>query len=313
MKSNKWDVSVIIPFLNEEENIDELLNILDNTFKKIKKRFQVVFVDDGSTDDSVDIIKKTKDKCFSIKLIKLSKNFGSHSAIRSGILHSDGDYITFLAADLQEDPKNVIDFHASCVSNKYDVLIIIRETFANSFSEKMFSLFYSWVIKVFVSKDYPNKNISNFMISRKVQTQLNKNIASNTSILLQIYNMGFKKGYVTYTQSNRKSGKSKWTFSKKLKLFIDSIVSFSYVPLRMISISGAIFFFLGFVYIIFVLISHFVFKNIQYGWPTLISIILMGFGLTNVSLGIISEYLWRIYDNSKNTAAFIIDEIYDIN
>jgi glycosyltransferase involved in cell wall biosynthesis len=308
----KYDISIVIPFLNEEENLPLLIGKLENSFKKKKQKIQVIFVDDGSTDNSCEILLSSKTCHFSKKLIKLSKNFGSHAAIRSGVLHSEGKYTTFLAADLQEDPEQVFDFYHNCLNNNYDVLILYRESYSNSFLEKLFSIVYSALIKILVSKDIPNKNMSNFFINNKAKEVLNKNIVSNSSILLQIYFMGFKKGFAPYKQSERKSGKSKWTLSKKIKAFIDSLVSFSYVPLRLITISGFTFFLVGSGYIVFVLVNHFLYHNIQIGWPTLISILLMGFGITNISLGIISEYLWRIYDNSKNNPVFIIDEIYEI-
>ncbi len=307
---SKFDLAIVIPFLNESENIDRLLRALDSSLENIPEKVQVIFVDDGSQDNSVELLCAYKPKAYSRKIVKLSKNFGSHAAIRAGLLNSDADYSTFLAADLQEDPLSAIQFYRVCVSKDVDILMLYRKTYNTSIFVKIFSAIYTFLLRILVSKDFPNKNISNFFICNKVVKVLNQNIIRNSSIFLQIYFLGFKKEFLPYEQSVRAAGKSKWTFSMKLKLLIDSLISFSYVPLRMITVIGFLLFFLGFAYIVIILISALTNPVIQSGWPTLMSILLMGFGFTNIALGITSEYLWRILDNSKQSPVFLIDDIY---
>lgn len=305
------DISIIIPFLNEEENLPLLFEKLEESFSKVKEKIQVIFVDDGSTDQSLELLKAYKPANFSKKIIKLSKNYGSHAAIRSGLLYCDGDFSTFLSADLQEDPVNISDFYRYCVNSSADVAILYREENKSTLFEKVFSKIYVKLVRLLVASNFPDKNITNFIISNKVRQILNNNIMSNSSIFLQIFSLGFKQVFIPYEQFARHHGKSKWTFSKKVKLFVDSFVSFSYTPLRFITIAGFTFFILGVLYLLFILANYLLAEKQQTGWPSIISVILIGFGFTNISLGVISEYLWRIFDNSKKSPVFIVEEVYE--
>ena len=115
------------------------------------------------------------------------------------------------------------------------------------------------------------------------------------------------------SKRERAHGKSKWTLAKKIKLVIDSFVSFSFAPIRLVSICGFIFFFIGLIWSSYLIFRKFAYDDLLQGWPTLISILLLGFGITNISLGIVAEYLWRTLDASRNRPAFIIDQILKFN
>ena len=128
-------------------------------------------------------------------------------------------------------------------------------------------------------------------------------------ILLQILSLGFSQSSIEYIKRERKYGKSKWTLSRKLKLFIDSFVSFSYAPLKLVTIIGSLMFLFGSLFSIYLIFRKVIFDDLESGWPTIVSILLIGFGLTNISIGILAEYLWRTFDAARNTKAFIIDEI----
>jgi dolichol-phosphate mannosyltransferase len=146
------------------------------------------------------------------------------------------------------------------------------------------------------------------MFNAKVAENLNKNVESNSSIFLQILNLGFKQSHITYLKSARIKGKSKWTFSKKMKLFIDSFVAFSYLPIRLVSIVGMLFFILGLLWTLYIGVRTVLWDDLQPGWPSLISILMIGFGITNIGLGIVAEYLWRTLDASRARPVFVIDE-----
>ena len=123
--------------------------------------------------------------------------------------------------------------------------------------------------------------------------------------------MGFKQSFIEYTKDQRKQGTSKWTLSKKLKVLIDSFVSFSYLPIRMVSLVGISFFILGICWALFISVRKLMFNDLATGWPALLSVLMIGFGVTNIGLGIIAEYLWRTFDVSRNRPVFIVDEIID--
>jgi dolichol-phosphate mannosyltransferase len=142
---------------------------------------------------------------------------------------------------------------------------------------------------------------------------INNNIEANSSIFLQILNLGYRQDHVEYQKVSRKAGKSKWTLGKKIKLLIDSFVAFSFFPIRLVSMVGIFFFILGLGWTIFIIARKILFDDLASGWPALISILMIGFGITNISLGIIAEYLWRTLDASRKRPVFIIDEINEIN
>jgi dolichol-phosphate mannosyltransferase len=305
-------ISIIIPFLNEEENIErlshELLKFTDSN-KEID--FEILLINDGSTDDSVSVIKRAQFPR-NTRLINLSKNFGSHAALRAGILHAKGDLITFLYADLQDSADNVIRMYNKSLEG-YDIVWAHRKSTNNSFLERLFSKKYSSLMKKYVNVKYPAQGFDIVLFSKKVATLINQNVESNSSIFLQILNLGFNDTHIEYEKVARKAGKSKWTLSKKVKLLIDSFVAFSFAPIRFVSMMGISFFVLGVLWTGYIVLRKVMFDDLTSGWPALISVLMIGFGITNISLGIIAEYLWRTLDASRKRPVFIIEEIADIN
>jgi glycosyltransferase involved in cell wall biosynthesis len=305
-------VSIIIPFLNEEENILFLTESLNNFFATKKAyKSEIIFVNDGSTDNSVALLQQQSHTHYDCKIISLSKNFGSHAALRAGIRHASGSHICFMYADLQ-DPLNLIDrlFDESKKGN--EICWANRNTTENSFFERSFSKTYSYLMKKYAISSYPEKGFDIVLFSNKVQQHINQNIEANSSIFLQILTLGFKQSFISYEKEARKKGKSKWTFSKKIKLFIDSFVAFSYAPIRFVTLIGIFLFIIGFLSSAYLISRRLIYNDLESGWPALVSILMIGFGITNISLGILAEYLWRTLDSSRKRPVFIIDEIIDI-
>jgi polyisoprenyl-phosphate glycosyltransferase len=168
-------------------------------------------------------------------------------------------------------------------------------------------------MKKYVNVKYPAQGFDIVLFSKKVATLINQNVESNSSIFLQILNLGFNDTHIEYEKVARKAGKSKWTLSKKVKLLIDSFVAFSFAPIRFVSMMGISFFVLGVLWTGYIVLRKVMFDDLTSGWPALISVLMIGFGITNISLGIIAEYLWRTLDASRKRPVFIIEEIADIN
>jgi len=305
-------ITIIIPFLNEEENIPFLTESLSNYFSSSKVyETEILFINDGSTDNSVEVLKKQKHEGYDCKIISLSKNFGSHAALRAGILNATGTHICFMYADLQ-DPLILIDklFDESKKGN--DVCWATREDTENGFFEKTFSKTYSYLMQKYAVSSYPDKGFDVVMFNKKIQSCLNQTIESNSSIFLQILILGFAQTNISYKKELRKNGKSKWTISKKIKLFVDSFVAFSYAPIRFVTLIGIFIFLLGLLWTGYIVVRKIVYNDLDSGWPALVSILTIGFGITNISLGIMAEYLWRTLDNSRKRPVFIINEIIEI-
>lgn len=307
-------LSVIIPFLNEEENIPQLASSLNNFFNEGKSyQGEIIFVNDGSTDNSIKVLESQNFPNVKVKLVSFSKNYGSHAALRAGILHASGDYITFVYADLQ-DPLTLVDqmFNKVQNDNANEIIWATRRTTNNGLFESTFSKVYAKLMKKYVVSSYPAKGFDVVMFSKKVAQLLNNNIENNSSIFLQILTLGFKQDFVSYDKQERKKGKSKWTLKKKIKLFVDSFIAFSYTPIRFVTLVGIAMFCLGILFSLYLIVRKITTNDLVSGWTMLITILMLGFGITNISLGIIAEYLWRTLDNTRNRPVFIIDQIIEL-
>jgi len=167
-------------------------------------------------------------------------------------------------------------------------------------------------MKKYVTSTYPEKGFDIVMFSKKAGEIINKNIESNSSIFLQILTLGFSQDFIFYDKQPREKGVSKWTLSKKSKLFIDSFIAFSYAPIRFVTIIGLIIFILGIFFATYLLWRKMMYNDLVSGWAMMMSIIAIGFGITNISLGILAEYLWRTLDASRKRPVFIVDDIIEL-
>ena len=305
-------VSVIIPVFNEQENIKHLVDEL-NLFFRHEKKFltEIIFVNDGSTDTTLNLLKNAEHQYYTPRIISFSRNFGSHAALRAGILKAKGDFITFLYADLQDPISLVSQLYDQALNKEVDIVWAFRSAAKVSTSEKLFSRTYASLMRRYAVPNFPKKGFDVVMFSKKVKDCLNNNIENNSSIFIQILNLGFKQSSITYNKRMRLAGKSKWTLSKKIKLLVNSFVAFSFAPIRLVSLTGVSFFVLGILWTSYIISRKVLYNDLASGWPALLSILMIGFGVTNISLGIIAEYLWRTLDASRKRPVFIIDEIVE--
>ncbi len=308
----KKGISIIIPLYNEAEGIPMLVNSLNDFFNnKNEISVEIIFVNDGSSDNSFQILQQQTFINYSAQLISFSKNFGSHAALRAGILNAKMEYITFVYADLQDPLELIFQMYVQATKG-FDIIWANRNNTSNSLFETIFSGFYAKLMQKFAFSNFPDKGFDTVVFNSKVTRQINENIQSNSSIFLQILGMGFLQTSILYDKKERKIGKSKWTVSKKIKLLIDSFVAFSYAPIRLVSFVGILFFMFGIFWTLYIVSRKLLYDDIASGWPMLTSILLLGFGITNIGLGIIAEYLWRTLDASRKRPVFIIDEIIEL-
>jgi polyisoprenyl-phosphate glycosyltransferase len=313
MAERKSLISLVIPIFNEYEGIPFLVNSLNEFFNKNSHlQAEVIFVNDGSNDKSYARLKESEHLTYRAKVINLSRNFGSHAALRAGISNATGDWICFNYADLQ-DPLELILFMSNKMANGADIVWAQRESTTVSIAEKIFSKGYAFMMRKFALHNFPDKGFDIVMFNRKVAEEVNKNVEANSSIFLQILGLGYKQDYITYQKKERRHGVSKWTIGKKVKLFIDSFVAFSFAPIRLVSIVGIMLFILGVSWTFYIIFRKVVYDDLATGWPAMISILMVGFGITNISLGIIAEYLWRTLDVSRKRPVFVIDEILELD
>ncbi len=303
-------ISIIVPFLNEEDNVIKFCSTLDNYREKCCFPIELVFVDDGSTDGGVALLSNyefTNIDCY--KIIKLSKNFGSHAAIRAGIANASHDICTWMAIDLQ-DPIEFLQIGYEKITSGLNSVFFEKKTIKVSRIERCFSKIYDYLMIKYAVPNYGKGGIACIMFDGKIKRYLIENEELNSAINLQIINAGFKNITIPMDYHERAAGQSKWTLSKKIKLFIDSFVAFSFMPIRLVSIIGILMFLAGVVYGIFTIVSRLMHPNEAVaGYATIVTILALGFGITNISIGIIAEYLWRTYDAASGHPVYIISDI----
>lgn len=306
-------ISVIVPFLNEEDGIELFCTSLEEYAQKVEFPIELIFVDDGSTDHTCEILCKYEFKYIAgKKLVRLSKNCGSHAAIRAGLQYAGYGICTWMGSDCQE-PVEFLEKSYELIQGGYEAVYIEKRSIAISHVDRGFSRFYSKLMRKYAVKNYASGGISNIVFNEKIKNYINENIEANSSIMLQIIDIGFSYTILPMDYRERAAGESKWTLAKKVKIFIDSFVSFSFMPIRLVSLVGIAMFVGGGIFGLIVIINKLLHPEIEFmGYATLASLISIGFGITNISLGIIAEYLWRAYDAARKRPIYIVSDVIDL-
>ncbi len=304
-------VSIIVPvYFNEENLLSLYADLKEKVLNKLPSynlAYEIVFVDDGSKDNSYNILKDIAKLDENIVLLKLSRNFGEHAALLAGLTKCTGDFAVRKAADLQE-PSELILKMIDKYNEGNNVVIATRADREEPFIQKALSGLYASIMQKMALHNMPKGGFDSFLIDRQVIDVLVKMQEKNTSLMSQILWSGFKTGSVSYTRLKRQAGKSRWTLSKKIKLAIDSILSFSYFPVRFISVIG-ILSSLGALITSIVIICLKLADVIDVeGYTSIILLILFCFGVVMFSLGVLGEYIWRAFDASRKRPPFIVEE-----
>jgi dolichol-phosphate mannosyltransferase len=303
-------VNIIIPCYNEVDGLESLIQVLDKVPISLDFHVNYLFVDDGSTDGTFEYLAKTSKGRNNIRVLKLSRNFGSHISITAGIENStDVDAIIVLPADLQEPPGLIPELLKKWEEGN-EVVWTIREKRAQSAMSKFFSItFYKIFVKGSGLKNYPIEGPSAFfLLDKKVCKQWCRFKETNRMINGLISWMGFKQTQVYYKQNERIVGRSSWSFMKLVKIAIDSFVSFSYAPIRFISYLGLLISFIGFVYAIILIINKIFFGIGPTGWTSIMVVVLFLGGIQLITLGILGEYIWRGVDESRQRPLYLVSE-----
>jgi len=303
-------ISIVIPSYNESQNISEVYRRTVEVIKKIGvKKYELIFVENGSKDNSLELLKKINSENKSVKVISLSRNFGYQSAIAVGLKYSENDYVCVMDGDLQ-DPPEIISKFVDKIEEGYDVVYGIRSKRQTNFLNKIFyNLFYEIYSKL-SEIDVPKKGGDFCLMNKKVVKSLNSLKEKNLFMRGLRSWVGFKQIGVEYERDARYAGKTNFSFFGATALALDGFVSFSLIPLRFILITGIVISFLSFLFFLFlflVKILHvfgiFDFASLQLpkGLTFTNSILTLSLGLVMFTLGIIGEYVGRIYFEVKNT------------
>jgi len=302
----KVKISAVVPIFNEEGNIEILYDRLKSTFQKIDRSFEIIFINDGSYDNSKKLLLKIAKKDKRVKIITFSRNFGHMSAINAGLSYSSGRKVAVMDADMQ-DPPSVIEKMYKKSLEGYDVVYGIKKKRKEGFLRKfLFKLFYKILDKI-SSLRMPLDAGTFSILDRKIVDIIVDLPERNKYFSGLRAWAGFKQTGVVYERGKRHKGKEA-SFSRLFKLAMDGIISFSFVPLKIASILGFIFSAFSFVLIIVLFVLKFFVNLGIVGWTSTISTVLFIGGIQLITLGIIGEYLARIYDEVKRRPEYIIEE-----
>jgi len=307
--NNNIDISIIVSVFNEEDNLLNFILELEDYIKDYN--YDVTFVNDGSYDKSLSILKKIKDTHQFINIISFSRNFGHEAAMLAGIDNAQGNYIICLDADLQHPPKKIIEMIEKAKLG-FDIVTtrrISRED--GGFIKKILSkIFYKFLNKI--SPVEFEQNASDFfLISRKIKLILQNEYRERTRFLRGfIQSVGFKKTHIEYNATKRKAGESSYSFFSLIKLSINAIIAFSKLPLYLGIYLGVIFGLFSIVIAIYSLIMKFI-DNTPPGYTTLIIVISLLFSIQFFIIGIIGVYIGFLFEEQKKRPIYIIDKFYN--
>ena len=310
LEAERQKFSIVVPVYYNELNIPHTLPRLQALQALLPEwELEFIFVDDGSKDRSLALLLAAREKDARIKVIKLSKNVGSMAAIQAGLTFATGGCVGVIAADLQDPPELFVDMIEKWRQGK-KVVMAVRADREESRLQKFVSNLYYVLMDRFAIPGYPHGGFDFVLLDQQVVTELSSIKEKNTNIMSLIFWLGHEQCTIPYLRRQREHGTSGWTLAKKIKLFIDSFVAFSYTPIRLMSLLGVIIALLGFLYGMVVAFNRIVHGAVIEGWTAIIVILTSGFGMIMIMLGIIGEYLWRILDESRKRPAYIIDEVY---
>ncbi len=292
----------IIPFY--ENFISEIAPYLDD--------YEIIMVNDRSPDGSWQIMKDLAQKDKHIKVVLLSRNFGAYEANYIGYTYATGDCVTVKAVDLQEPPELTIEMYNEWKKGA-NVVLAVREGRNDSALSNLFANVYYGIIRKFVQPRMPRHGFDTYLVDKKVVNHIVNMRERNSPISLQILWAGYDIQFVSYIRRKRDIGKSSWTFGKKFKLVMDSIISFSYVPVRFMSCCGAIALLGSLVYSIYLVIARIIGRVSLPGFTTIIVALLFFSGLIMFTLGILGEYIWRVLENSRERPIAIVEETHNID
>ncbi len=299
-------LSIVIPLYFNEKNLPVTYAKLASDVFPHLADYELILVDDGSKDNSYQEALKLRALNPQVKVIKLSRNFGQHTAIYAGLEHISGDCAVVISADLQDPPVLILKlFKKYLEGNK--VVLAVRQERQESFYQKLFASTYYKLMKKYAITDMPLGGFDCFLADKQVIDVLTKIEEKNTSLFAQVLWLGFQRAEVAYTRESRKIGKSSWTFAKKFKLALDSLLAFSYVPIRIISLVGLLDCIFSLIYATYVIFQKIAF-GANAGWSSLMVAMMFTSGVQMLTLGIIGEYLWRNFDESRKRPLYVLDE-----
>ncbi len=304
-------VSVVIPVYYNADSLPllhERLTAVERTLIDLHGvRLQLIFVNDGSRDASQTALVRIKEQRPEAVVVRLSRNFGAVHASRTGFRFVEGDAFVIIAADLQDPPELLLEMVPRWLAGR-KFIIAVRKSREDPLTSRIYSWLYYRMLRLLVLPSYPDRGFDIALMDRDMLEPM-LNCSKNAFTPLLAYWLGYEPEIVSYHRPRREHGRSGWTFTKKIKSFLDVMLGFSVTPIRLISAVGVVVAGASFVYGISVVIAALTGNIPVPGYATLVSLVTFLLGLIILMLGIIGEYLWRIFDEVNRRPDTVIDEV----
>ena len=304
-------ISIIVPVYFNAESLPilfERLQEIERRLVAMDMAMELIFVDDGSPDNSLNELLTIKKSRPATKVIKLTRNFGAVHAGKCGMQFVSGDCFLVLAADLQDPPELIIEMVEKWLAGS-KFTICTRISRDDPTVTKFFARAYYWILKMLVIRDYPSGGYDLALMDKTLLPHLLQS-SKNLYTPLLAYWLGYQPEVIHYHRVKRIHGKSGWTFAKKFKAFFDIMFGFSARPIRLFSSFGAIVSLCSFAYGSVILVNAFLGQIPVPGFASIAALITFLLGLVILMLGMIGEYLWRVFDELNKRPEVVIDEIY---
>lgn len=303
-------ISLVIPCYNEEESIPLFYDEINKVIKKMKKvDFELIFINDGSKDRTLEILRDLAKEDKKVRYISFSRNFGKEAGILAGLKATTGDYVAMMDVDLQDPPHLLIEMYEELEKKEYDC-IATRSVSRNgySFFRKLFTKWYYKIINK-ISKTPIVDGARDFRLMTRQMVDSILSLEEYNRYSKGIFSwVGFNTKWITFENTERVAGTTKWNFWKLFAYSIESIVGFSTMPLLISSIVGVLFCLISFIMIIVIIVKTIMFGDPVAGWPSLVCIIFFVSGIQLFCLGIMGQYLAKTYLETKNRPVYIIKE-----
>jgi len=302
------DLSIIIPIYNEEENIAILFDRLQSVCSQLEARTEYIFINDGSTDRSVEIIKKLAVAHGEIRFIDLARNFGHQIAVMAGLDYCSGKAIVIIDADLQDPPELIKELFHKWKEGFEVVYAKRRAREGESFLKRFTARIFYRILKKITSINIPVDTGDFRLVDRKIVNVLRQMPEQQKFLRGQISWIGFRQTFVEYDRDPRHAGSTGYTYKKMIRLAMDGITSFSNLPLKFATITGFLVSGIAFIMILYALYSRFISRHYVQGWTSLMLAVLFIGGVQLISIGIIGEYISRLSANVRGRPLYIVNE-----
>jgi len=307
-EQNSPFISIVCPCYNEEEVVEHFLQSITPILESVQKTYEIIFIDDGSTDKTLNVLLESKQRYSNIRILKLSRNFGKERALSAGLDASFGETVVPIDVDLQDPPELILEFIKK-YEEGYDVVLGKRsdrttDTYAKKLSAEAFYKFHNKISNI----NIPN-NVGDYrLMSRKVVQEIQKLPESQRFMKGLFAWVGFKTSTIEYKRESRVAGESSFNGWKLWNFALDGITSFSTVPLRVWLYLGIIIAGLAFVYGSIIILKTLIFGIDSPGYASMITVVLFLGGIQLMGIGILGEYIGRIYMESKNRPVYIVEK-----